>query len=228
MIDTSRSWVPVEIKYGRKYQGRNVCAVYASTNETAAIALEDDDRRVLVVLSEAVPWPARRYHKLAAWLEGGGQGLVVQWLVERWERIGEARRAAVVGNAPVTAGKREMFLAGDQVRAWVAERIEEGGADWPDVMTAAEVVANVRRGKANVASGLTSRAHEPSVIEAGRLLAGLGAVRLLKGAQLRLDGGEQVRLWAVRDGARFASMDTASLREVVKAQRAFGEGAEAV
>jgi hypothetical protein len=222
LVDATAETLSVNPKYGRPFEARNVVAVAVTTNELDAVALDPADRRALVYVSKADKWDAGRYLDLLHWLDHqDGTRLVTWWLRQWWARIGQNRRKAVGGNAPRTRGREAMIAAaGGPVFAWVRAQIEQDATpDWPDVMTAAAVVANVTRALANPASGLPRHYKAPSQDQAGRWLAQLGGVRLAGGKPVRTKKLGQVRLWGIRDTLRFDTLGQAALAKLIDEDR---------
>jgi hypothetical protein len=202
LIDVSRAWFAVNPKYGRTYRARNTAAVHVSTNDADAAALAEDDRRLLVVMSTAVPEGGSYYLDVAQWLASGGEALVAAWLAQRCARAlgaGTRRRHVLLSPPPRTAGRATMLEATrDPVEAWIGEQIEQpASADWPDVMSAQEVHAAVTRAVRSGLQGLSGHLRVPSVDRIGRMLGDLGAVRLNRGGPVRV-GQKWERLWALR------------------------------
>jgi hypothetical protein len=219
LVDTSAATLPINPKYGRPYVARNTAAVYVSTNEMDAVALEPGDRRALVFVSDAVKWAPDRYRGLRLWLdELGGWELVACWLRQRWARIGANRRASVVGNAPQTAGRQKMLAAGGgPVFAWVREGVEgDECPEWPSIITAQVVVENVTRALSG--GRLPRHLRAPSVDTVGRWLAQLGAVRLNGGQPVRTKAWGRARLWAIRNQAALGPLGHGALARLADEQ----------
>jgi hypothetical protein len=221
-VDNTADTQPINPKYGRQYIARNVCAVFTSTNEDGALAMEPDDRRAMVVMSQAKRMDDAQATGLVAWYEAGGAARVAEWLEQRWAGLSVARRAALSGIAPWTEGKREMTLAaGGTVSRWIAGEIaQDVSEDWPDIMTAEQVMANVQRAADSGRLGLSKNTRVPSADVMGRLLAGLGCERLARGEQVRVKRGGGVvrkeRLWAMRNHAALASLGGAALAKLIE------------
>lgn len=229
LVDSTAKTLPVNPKYGREYTAINTAAVFTSTNEQAALALEADDRRAFVVMSDAEPWAAARYARVGDWLERDGTALVVQWLTERWTRMGANRRASLAGRAPRTRGKAQMLTAGlGPVGNWIAERLAQDTADalaeWPDLMTVDEVMARVQIAVDHKRLGLPAGTRVPAARALGRLLSELGLRQAAGGEPVRLPSGERTRIWAMRDVDRLAKMGGA---ECAKARASYVTGAGA-
>lgn len=217
LVDTSAGVRAINPKYGRKYVARDVCAVFTSTNEPGAIALEADDRRVMVCMSKADRLSKAYYERVVAWLATGGTDRVVQWLLERWDSMGARRQGALTGNAPWTRSKRHMFLAGDDVLIWLDDKIAAGAdPDWPDIMSAEDVQANIERAISSASGGLSSKLRAPSVARVGRKLLDLGCRPLAGGHQVRLRDGRKVRLWSLRNHDNLASASGGQLADLVE------------
>ena len=212
LVDNTQPFIPINPKYAKPYSAKNTCAVFASSNERNAVAVDEDDRRAFVVVSDAAKWGAVRYATLDWWMkELGGLELVAEWLRQRWDRMPAARRDALSRPAPATRGKRRMMAAGaGALGEWVAQQIEDAGPSWPTIMSAEEVQAAVQAAVDGGRAGLARGTHVPAVDALGRVLAGLGAVRLAGGQPVRVAGVRR-RLWAVRNGAALINLGGAAI-----------------
>lgn len=194
----------------RPYYARNTSAFLATTNDAGAVALEDDDRRFLVVAAgdkdTTAPWPPNEYAALAAWMrDRGGAELCAEWLRDRWDGMPADRRAAQLGRAPSTPGRTAMVAASaDPLAAWMRDQIELGA--WPDLMTSRDITgAIVSAARAGEIRGV------PTPHRWGAVLRSLGGGKTYNGAPIVLRSGEKVRVWATRGHQRFAGATPAQI-----------------
>jgi hypothetical protein len=126
----------VNPKYGKPFEIPNLIAAVFFTNHRDALALDDYDRRFLILWCEEEPREPRYYKDLMLWYEAGGAARVARWLLDRDLSGFDAQ-----GRAPATEAKTDMR---NSSRSLVEEWIEEGffdarGVFAPDVVTVKDV-----------------------------------------------------------------------------------------
>ncbi|WP_160167652.1 bifunctional DNA primase/polymerase [Methylomonas sp. MK1] len=65
------------------YETPNIVQAIFMSNYKDALHISEGDGRYFAVWTDAVPRPKEYYNDLARWLDGGGNGLVVRWLLDR-------------------------------------------------------------------------------------------------------------------------------------------------
>ena len=210
MTENTNKTIKINQKNQREYYARNVGAFYVTSNHECAIALEADDRRFLVVMAgDAAVWTADQFAALGAWQDAGGNELVADWLRDRWVGMGDARRRALLGRAPMTRGKARMISnAEDPVVAFMRDQIETGV--WPDLMTAGDIGTAL---SAAAKSGAAGFSYVPPPNRWGSTMRTLGGAKVYNGSVVRMKSGQQARVWAVRDPTRFSSMGEAQIAQ---------------
>ena len=206
----------VNEKYRNPVEVPNVACVVVLSNEVAPLAMDDDDRRWLVIASPAAPWDAARYAALAGWLgagSGSGSELVCAWLRLRWHRMDAGRRTALLGRAPVTLDKGAMIEAGDPVAAWTRSQIEDGVWKW-NLMGSAELDAAYAEAKR-----MGHLSYKPTEHKWGRVLTRLGAQKVCGGNPVTLPGGTRMRVWALRKGAKYEGLVGRAIRAIYAKER---------
>jgi hypothetical protein len=220
--------IKINQKNMREYYARNVCAFYITSNDERAVALEADDRRFMVLMAgdakTTPPWPKAKYRALARWMDAGGAALCAEWLWDRWERMPQDRRDALLDRAPMTSGKAKMIAnTEDPVTTFMREAIETG--TWPDLMTATDIRAALA---AAARSGTGGFHHVPGDNKWGAVLRSLGGGKVYGGAPVRLKSGTSARVWAVRAPGRFDGMGEPAIAQayVSAAGHAFADVAK--
>lgn len=96
--------IEINEKYQPAQKITNNCVIVAFTNHDDALPIEDDDRRYMIIISEAFPKGAAYYDRLFTWAEKeGGDAIIWDWLKKR--DIGKFNGK---GRAPTSASKDEM------------------------------------------------------------------------------------------------------------------------
>ena len=96
--------IEVNEKYQPTQRITNNCVIVAFTNHDDALPVEDDDRRYMIIISEAFPRRAEYYNRLFRWAEKeGGDAVIWDWLLKR--DIGKFNGK---GRAPTSSSKDEM------------------------------------------------------------------------------------------------------------------------
>lgn len=217
LMDNTNRTIRINEKNRKAYYARNVSAFYITSNQEDGIALEQDDRRVLVLNGgdKVAGLTADEASAFAKWvLEDGGGDIVSEWLHQRWDGMSAARKQALMGRAPRTAGKTKM-LAGlaNPVETWIGEQIELGV--WPDLMTSEDIGRAIQ---AAVKSGTAGFNFAPSPHKWAKILKSKGGDKVYRGDPVRLLDKTKARVWAVRSPSRFASMgETAIARAYTSA-----------
>lgn len=65
------------------YETPNIVQAIFMSNYKDALHISEGDGRYFAVWTDATPMPKEYYNNLARWLDGGGNGLVVRWLLDR-------------------------------------------------------------------------------------------------------------------------------------------------
>ncbi|QDP53488.1 MAG: putative primase [Prokaryotic dsDNA virus sp.] len=96
--------IEINEKYQPAQKITNNCVIVAFTNHDDALPVEDDDRRYMIIISDAFPKGPKYYDRLFTWAEKeGGDAIVWDWLLKR--DIGKFNGK---GRAPTSASKDEM------------------------------------------------------------------------------------------------------------------------
>jgi len=96
--------IEINEKYQPAQKITNNCVIVAFTNHDDALPIEDDDRRYMIIISDAFPKGAKYYDRLFNWAEKeNGDAIVWDWLLKR--DIGKFNGK---GRAPTSASKDEM------------------------------------------------------------------------------------------------------------------------
>jgi len=96
--------IEINEKYQPAQKITNNCVIVAFTNHDDALPVEDDDRRYMIIISEAFPRGAAYYDRLFTWAEkDNGDAIIWDWLLKR--DIGKFNGK---GRAPTSASKDEM------------------------------------------------------------------------------------------------------------------------
>lgn len=96
--------IEINEKYQPTQRITNNCVIVAFTNHDDALPVEDDDRRYMIIISEAFPRGAEYYNRLFRWAEKeGGDAVIWDWLLKR--DIGKFNGK---GRAPTSSSKDEM------------------------------------------------------------------------------------------------------------------------
>jgi hypothetical protein len=210
MTENTNARLKINQKNMKEYYARNTGAFYVTSNDDRAVALEQDDRRFLVVMTTALPLAKSVYRQIAAWLERGGRAKAAEWLWQRREAMSAVRRADLDGNAPMTPGKARMIHNNeDPVVTWMRDQIETGA--WPDLMTSQEIGAALSAA-ARTGGGFN---YVPSPHKWGSILRSLGGDKVYAGEPVRLKNGSRVRVWAVRAPGRFDGMGEAQIATAI-------------
>jgi hypothetical protein len=223
--DNTRDSVWIDEKYFQLYEARNVMAMWITSNEEVPLKLSPTDRRFMVFNRRHIqPQPAKG-KALVKWLDAEsvegfkGWELVHQWLVQRWASMPDYRKDVLTRPAPMTQAKADMIEADtDDVEIWAVQGMESlspAPEAWPNIVTRQYVHERMCRAIANGTEGLHRRVIPLNIHKVGQLLAKLGAVRLNKGVQVRVNGVKH-RLWAVREAASYEGLDHATLARVVE------------
>lgn len=199
MLATPPTQLRINAKGTPQYYVPNVVNQIFFTNHLDAIALEDGDRRLTVLWSEAVPLSPARYAAFYRWLEEGGARAVCRWLAQR-----DLSAFQPKGTAPMTAAKQEMT---DAARApgetWILEQIDrEAGIFRRDILSAAEIQAAMD-GVHGLRGAVTSRRVAAVLKKHGCVY--LGRHRI-PGTSGDTGGGQREYLWAIRNGDLYRSV----------------------
>lgn len=206
LTENTNKTIKINEKNRREYYARNVGAYFITSNDAQALALEAGDRRFLVIMSDLKPMTLDEAVAYWGWAAAGAP-LVVEWLHQRWEGMSAARRGALLGRAPMTAGKIQMIVdTEDPVMEWARSQIE--GGVWPDLMTTEDLLA---AGAAAARSGVCGFGFAPSRARLTAVVQALGGDRAGTGARVRVKNGHQARLLAVRDADKYLKLDPVQL-----------------
>jgi hypothetical protein len=208
LTSTSSGLIKINQKHVPEYYAHDVSAFFITSNEEKAVALEIDDRRFFVIGAAKVSkWTDAQYKTLADWLNAGGALMCAEWLHERMASMSASRRDALVGNAPMTAGKGAMIASNTpEATKWFQDQIE----DWPAVMTMDDIRSRVR-----AARNTGALSHDLSDHRIGGILAGLGAEKTYGGNPVRMPNGVRTRVWAIRDVAKYVGAGGAEIVSLI-------------
>lgn len=179
------------------YEAANRSAWAITSNEGVPLALQEGDRRFMVIEVPRVPWPAEDYEEVLTWLMDGGDEMVVSWLHRRWDAMSAARRKGLLGRAPDTEAKRDLIDASAEgiegaVRLAIAGQHTPA---WPDLMRLEDVIERLRDpGFTLLPEQLRKQVSTQRVIPAFKMA---GAVRLF-GGEIVKHGDRTMRLWCTR------------------------------
>lgn len=73
----------VRLFHGGFYETPNIVQAIFMSNYKDALHISENDRRYFAVWTDATPMHKEYYDELGAWLDGGGNALVVRWLLDR-------------------------------------------------------------------------------------------------------------------------------------------------
>jgi hypothetical protein len=217
VFDPGKDWLTINPKYAPTYQARNVLMGWITSNEDTPLRLEAGDRRFLVLDRKHVtPWAGLDYRKLVRWLEHeNGLALVAEWLMCRWERMSDARRAALTDVAPMTDAKASMIEENeDLVDVWLRGTMESAHPDpnaLPDVVTVDFVIDRMLSAQRDGRFGAMRPSAHP--ISVGKRLARVGATQLNRGTQVVVQG-RRTRVWAVRSVALYENLGPDDLAKI--------------
>ena len=217
VFDPGKEWLTINPKYAPTYQARNVLMGWITSNEDVPLRLEAGDRRFLVLdRTHVTPWAGLDYRRLVHWLEHeNGLARVAEWLMCRWERMSDARRAALTDVAPMTEAKASMIEENeDPVDVWLRGTIESTYPDpdaLPDVVTVGFVKNRILQASHNGEFGVMRPSVNP--VSIGKRLARLGATQLNQG-NLVVVQGQRTRVWAVRSIALYEQLGADALAKV--------------
>lgn len=195
------------------FKADNCFGILAMTNEDAALRLADNDRRYLVVRTEAVPRTQHYYNDLYSVLDDGeALGAIAYQLQTR--ELGDYNAMA---RAPMTDAKREMVAAGmSDLETWMTDN----AGSWPlagRIITIDDIEAL-----------LPSRLERMSRLH--NTIASLLQHRF-KGERLgvyRLPDGQRAVLWAINGTAatKIGGVDYVALYMADKAKRVSGDAGD--
>jgi hypothetical protein len=219
ILDNSRTYLPVNPKYGRPFQAKNVVAAWATSNEEQPLNLEKDDRRFWVHSSQSAAWTPEAYARLVRWMEtpawvDGPTGIerVCEHLLRRWETLPETRKAVLTGRAPMTQAKADLIALNDSPwEDYLQDILQDAGTlgdpkqslslrPLNELVTTLEVSHRMLNAQRSGEAGLPPHLRLPSQKTIGQMLRRLGAMRAAKGDQVRIPGGERSRVWDVTPG----------------------------
>lgn len=100
--------VDINMKFAPFQTQSNYTQMYLTSNHQHALALPEDDRRILVVHAPEIPKTRKFYKELDTWAEEGGAAKILNYLIERVD-VGDYNPK---GHAPVTDDKREVIEHG--------------------------------------------------------------------------------------------------------------------
>jgi hypothetical protein len=184
-----------------------------TSNNSVPLPLERGDRRFLVAETPTDPWPDEDYAAVAGWLEyEGGDAAVVAWLHRRWDAMPEARRAVLRGRAPMTEAKRALIVGSSEgIEGAVRLAIEgEDGVCWPNLMTAEDVMAELKN-TITFHFITDSVRKQINLQRIGLALRAAGAVKLFGSKPVRDKDRKQYNMWCLRP-------------DMVSLYRALGQG----
>jgi hypothetical protein len=220
LTENTTSWLRINNKYAKEYNAKNICAFVITANDVKAVAMEQDDRRFLVVMAEVAVWAAQVYADLREWLDKAGSMLCAEWLWQRWDAMSTARRAAVLSRPPMTNGKRQMIRNTEgELVSWLREQVEHV---WPDVITAADIQQAIASA---IRTGLLTGNYTPQ--RWGPALKGLGGEKVYGDNVMRLRSGGVSRVWAVRNVSAYRDADLSSLQAALDLRPSVAGGAVA-
>lgn len=168
-----------------------------TSNEDVPLPLEKGDRRFIVIETPDTPWSIDRYLSLVAWMDAGGDQVVVSWLQDRWDQMPEARRQILRGRAPDTAAKQDLIEASAEGITGAVRLAIAGthGQTWPDLMRLEDVVEKLKAGAGDLLTDSgRKQVSQQRVIPA---LKAAGAVRVFGGEVVKY-GDRTMRLWCTR------------------------------
>ena len=211
----SRTTAVVNLKYRAQYTVKDCNNYYFTSNHAEALFIEDADRRYFVheVLSQ--PLRPAQYRAYTRWLrQEGGAARLFHYLAEELD-MGDFDPLAA---PPVTEAKRDMVVYNrSELDAWCAvvaatpeAVIKSAGAALPyELFTAAELHKifdpdNGRRYSTNAVS---------------RALKKAGVKQAAHGDNKIVVDGARVRLWAVRQGAKWWMATSSKAQAAYEAER---------
>ena len=198
--------ITVNAKNKRPYSCHNLSAWVITSNEDQPLALEDGDRRFMVIEGPMERKPSDYYAEIVDWYENrGGYAAVISHLAWRWATMSDERRAVLRGPAPGTLAKAELVGAVEEGTVLGAIRTAIAGAGdvvWPDLMTISDMMLSLKSDPAEQ-SGMILRYVAQSLTPGriARALKAVGAVQLNEGQPVNGDGanrGVRPRLWLLR------------------------------
>jgi hypothetical protein len=183
------------------YSALDLSCWVITSNAPIPLPLERGDRRIMAVETPRVPWPDEEYGKISRWLEHeGGNAAVVAWLHRRWDAMPEVRRDVLRGRAPDTEAKRALIKGSSEgIEGAIRLAIEgEDGVCWPNLMTAEDVMAELKNpvGFHLITDGV--RKNQLNLQRIGLALRAAGAVKLFGGAPARDKDRKQYNMWCLR------------------------------
>ena len=202
----------VNLKGVQEFFVPNLLSTVFFTNESDALAIQNDDRRYFISWNSGSPMPEAFYKEIWAWLESGGTEAVIRWLLSRDVSAFNAK-----GRAPETAAKDAMRK---ETRAPLQEWIEDGIAagDFPfdrDLV----LVDDVRTSVPDYAK-YKGQAPAPN-----KIVSALGRCKALPLTEkMRIQGVEGSRvIWAVRRVETYSGLDPTEIRALFTKQRSAAE-----
>lgn len=179
------------------YDARTPRLIMAFSNHLTPISLQDDDRRFLVVASDAAPKERSYYDRLfAAGLDEASAFLA--FLLKR-----DLSSFSPAEPAPMTASKQYIIQRSKPELVQEIETMMEEGACpfWGDIVECSDVGRRVAD---------RSKGRVPSTRATADALRELGAVQL---SQMRLGAKARVRPWAWRNADRWAGATADRIRQ---------------
>ncbi|MGY6278006.1 bifunctional DNA primase/polymerase [Methylomonas sp. MgM2] len=125
------------------YETPNIVQAIFMSNYRDALHISEGDGRYFAVWTDAEPMPKEYYTELVRWMENGGNGLVVRWLLDRNLSDFNSKQPA-----PLTQFKSELMVTSKSPLRYQLEDMIDSG-DYPfnvDIVRASDV-AKVMRDK---------------------------------------------------------------------------------
>lgn len=181
--------VRIEKKHVPSYEIENTAKFLAFTNHDVATYVSPDDRRTLVLKSQAVARNEEYYRQLFTWSHEN-MGVIYRMLLDH-----DLSSFNPHGHAPMTDAKRELIEdSRPPLEAEIKSLMDAERSPLHRDVVRAEEIKNAFSFRWSEFAGVTER-------KIGLALRSLGAVKL---EQFRLKDGTKPRLWVVRNVKRWA------------------------
>lgn len=181
----------VNPKGAKRYAVLNTSGWFITANADDPMPMDDTDRRFFVIMSTMRRRSDDYYATTDAWIEREWPK-VGEFLYQRYETMPAHRRAALLGRAPDTQGKKTMILQGeDPLKAWLRRQIEDG--IWQDLMSPRDIEDALEQ-----ATRRRVLSHVPAAQKWGPLLRRLGAGQFQSGSRCVPLGATYIRVWMMR------------------------------
>lgn len=214
---TTRSRLPVKLKYQNRYEIRDTINYYYTSNHLTSLYLSPEDRRFFVHNVGSIKLPEEFFRKqLGPWLKGGGFSHVHHWLKYEVDLslpvIGGDPYSSVPAPfspgaaAPHTQSRQAVIEAGyDEVEAWIRELLDNPTEVLPTddnrtLFTAKELHKILRDSCPDIKVGPKALARKLN--EQG--------TQIQSGEQIRINGTLKLRLHTIETDA--LTMDLPQLR----------------